>query len=135
MLPAPFYEGLMVETRVDVARVPTLSLNMEELDGLQSMIDKGELPPDFIERHFDAVDANVFGVDAPKDKNGQRLEQGLGSSRNQTRQSIDAYKRWHKGEPNFDENVKKMEAQLASKEQNSPTDIRELWRRRRGAAR
>ena len=35
---------------------------------MQAMMDEGKLPKDFMDRHFDAVDANVFGVDAPKDR-------------------------------------------------------------------
>jgi hypothetical protein len=130
----------MVETRPDPIRPPTLNLSMEELEQMQALIDAGQLPGDFIERHFDAVDANVFGVDAPKDKQGNRLEQGRGSSRNMTQQSIDAYKRWcgpskdqPQGEPGYAENLKKMEAQLAENLKKNPVDTREQWRRRKKA--
>jgi hypothetical protein len=80
----------MVTTPIDPRRVPTINLSETELAEMQAEIDAGLLPPDFIERHLDAVDANVFGIDAPRDKNGCRMEQGRGSPRNQTQQSIDA---------------------------------------------
>ena len=129
----------MVETRPDPIRPPTINQSMAELEQMQALIDAGQLPPDFIERHFDAVDANVFGVDAPKDKRGYRTEQGRGSPVNMTQQSIDAYKKWHgpskdqpEGEAGVAENRKKMEAQLATNQKKNPTDMRELWKRKRG---
>ena len=129
----------MVETRPDPIRVPTINMSLEELEQMQALMDKGELPPDFIDRHFDAVDANVFGADAPKDRHGNRTEQGRGSPVNMTQQSIDAYKRWcgpnkdrPEGEPGFAENLKKMEAQLAANLKKNPIDTREQWRRRKG---
>ena len=122
----------MVETRPDPIRPPTINQSMEELEQMQALIDAGQLPPDFIERHFDAVDANVFGVDAPKDRRGYRVEQGRGSPLNMTQQSIDAYKKWGKDEPDFNENLKRMESQLAASQKKNPTDMREHWKRKRG---
>ena len=103
----------MVDQVIDPVRVPTINLTLEELELMQVLIDEGKLPRDFIERHFDAVDANVFGVDAPKDKKGYRIEQGRGSPLNMTQQSIDAYKKWCHAEPNFAEHLKAMVEQLA----------------------
>lgn len=123
-----------MESLSDKLRPPSINQSIKELEQMQARIDKGDLPPDYIERHFDAVDANVFGFDAPKDKNGQRQEQGLGSPRNQTRQSIEAYKRWHKDDKDFQKTLETMEAQLAANQQKNPTDIREIWRRRQGKA-
>lgn len=109
----------MVEIRVDPIRPPTLTLSPKELDEIEEMMKAGSLPPDFLERHFDAVDANVFGADAPKDKDGHRLEQGIGSPGNQTENSIKAYVRYAKYEEGYDEakvaeTVKRMRAELAA---------------------
>jgi hypothetical protein len=102
----------MVTATIDPIRVPTITQSAGEIAEMQGMIEAGQLPKDFIKRHIDAVDANVYGHDAPKDRKGFRLEQGLGSPKNQTRNSIDAYKKYGKDEPGFDENVKRMEAEL-----------------------
>jgi hypothetical protein len=124
----------MVEKTIDPVRPPTINQSIEELEAMQAMIDAGQLPADFIERHFDAVNANVFGVDAPKDRHGNRTEQGKGSPANMTRQSIDAFKRWHGpskenplGAPNYEKDLAKMEAQLAANEKKNPTDARDRW--------
>jgi hypothetical protein len=61
-----------------------IHLTQEELDDMQDRIDKGELPPDAIERHFEAEARMVFGVDAKKDARGNFIEQGIGSKGNET---------------------------------------------------
>lgn len=99
-------------------RIVPVSLTVAELAELEDLTEKGVLPKDHIDRYFDAVDANVFGEDAPKDRRGNRKEQGLGSPTNQTAQSIEAYKRWcgpgkPNADPDFAENLKRMEKELA----------------------
>jgi hypothetical protein len=101
----------------DPVKPPTITLSNEEMAEMQAQVDLGLLPKDYIDRYADAVDANVFGHDAPKDKNGWRLEQGLGSSRNQTAQSLAAYIRWcGPGKPNedphFEKNLARMQREL-----------------------
>jgi len=106
----------MVERVYDGFRLPpAVSLTSEELQALADQIDAGTLPSDYLERHFDGVDAAVFGVDAPK-KNGRRQEQGLGSPSNQTPQSVAAYRKWGKDDPDYEVNLKKMEKQLEATE-------------------
>lgn len=62
---------------------------------------------------------DVFGVDHKTAKDGTPIEQGLGAGSNQTAQSIEAYiknqteRRKGGPEPGFDDNVKRMKAQLA----------------------
>lgn len=104
----------MVAATIDPIRVPTLNLSQAEIDDIAVLIEQGQLPKDFLERHYDAVDANVFGHDAPKDANGNRIEQGIGSPVNMTRNSIEAYRKYGKDEPGFDEHVKRMQEQLAA---------------------
>jgi hypothetical protein len=93
---------------------PAVSLTNEELQQIAYQIEAGDLPPNYLDLHFDNVDASVFGVDAPRNRHGQRQEQGLGSENNMTRQSIDAYRRWCKDEPDFEKTVIKMEKQLVA---------------------
>jgi len=63
---------------------------------------------------------DVFGVGHRTDKAGNPIEQGLGSPSNMTQQHIDAYvksqtdkKFRDQPEPGFEDNLKKMRAQLA----------------------
>lgn len=123
----------MVTTPIDPIRMPTINLSMEEIDEIQVRMERGELPPDFLDRHFDAVDANVFGIDAAKNKQGDRIEQGLGSSKNQTRNSVEAFRRFCKSEPGYEATLTRMEAELAkcdeARKANTP---RAKWNKKRG---
>lgn len=130
----------MVDTPFDPIRPPSINQSAEELDLMQAMIDEGKLPKNFMERHFDAVDANVFGVDAPKDRKGFRLEQGIGSPNNQTANSLAAYRKFHG--PNgpdpdppevFEATEKRMIAELAKTNEAKRAKI--PANRRRGAGR
>lgn len=111
----------MVTATIDPIRVPTINLSTQELDEIAELIGAGALPKDFLERHFDAVDANVFGVDAPKDRHGQRQEVGLGSPKNQTANSVAAYRKYGKGEPGYAEHLARMEKELAACEEQRKT--------------
>ena len=83
----------------------------EEIDEMRALVARGELPPNAIEIYYDNEAKNVFGHDA-KMVNGQYVEQGFGSAGNQTRNSIEAYKKYHKDDPGFAENVKRLETEL-----------------------
>jgi hypothetical protein len=63
---------------------PTITLTGEELEQMRAEIAAGLLPPDFEKRYRDAVDANVFGADAPRDRHGKRQEVGIGSKGHET---------------------------------------------------
>ena len=54
----------------------------------------------------------VFGANHKTDRFGP-IEEGRGSARNQTRQSIEAYRRHGKDEPDYKENLARMEKELA----------------------
>lgn len=63
------------------------------------------------------VETDVFGHGFRRDKAGRPIEQGLGSLSNMTKQSIDAYVKWHgpdspEPDPNFKENHKIMQDAL-----------------------
>ena len=105
-----------------IRRIMPVNYSLGELAEIEDLIEAGELPKDYLEQHFDAVDANVFGEDAPKDRKGNRKEQGLGSSGNQTQQSIDAYiknqteRRVGGPEPGFEQHLERMRKELAASE-------------------
>jgi hypothetical protein len=95
-------------------RIMPVNLSEAELEEMQALIDAGVLPPDHMERHFDAIDQAVHGVHAPIDpKTGKRIGIGLGSPTNQTQQSIDAFIRWcGPGKPNEDPTFEKSLARM-----------------------
>jgi hypothetical protein len=89
-----------------------LNLTQEEIDDIHEQIHAGLLPPDYLERCAEARARNTFGADAKKDRAGNFIEQGLGSEYGMTRNSIEAYKRYHSQDFDFEKNVAKMEKQL-----------------------
>jgi hypothetical protein len=110
----------MVETKFDPVRPPTIMQSEEELDDMEARIARGELPADFLDRHFEAVEGNVFGIDHKKDKKGNPIEQGIGAPGNQTKNSIEAYKKYGRPEKGasevehkeFADNLRRMQAEL-----------------------
>jgi len=56
----------------------------EELDLMRAEIAAGKLPPDALERHFEAEARNVFGHDAKQDRKGNFIEQGIGAPGHET---------------------------------------------------
>jgi hypothetical protein len=104
----------MVTTPRDPIRVPTITLSQAELEEIEAEIAAERLPADFLERHYEAVQNNVFGHDHRTDANGRPIEQGRGSAANQTHQSVEAYRKWGKDEPDYERNLARMEKQLAA---------------------
>jgi hypothetical protein len=104
----------MVDTVIDPIRVPTITLSQSEIEDIEAGIAAGELPPDWLERHAAAVQANVFGHDHKKDKNGNPIEQGRGSESNMTAQAVAAYRKYGREEPDYQRHLSRMEKQLAA---------------------
>lgn len=131
----------MVDKTFDPVRIPAVMYSPAELKEIDDEITAGRLPEDYLDKYFDGLDANVFGADAPKDRKGNRQEQGLGSPGNQTQQSIDAYiknqteRRVGGPEPDFLKNLEVMRAQLAdcSKQRvaSGPTSHLRNYKRKR----
>ena len=94
-------------------RPTPITLTAEELETMRLQIETGQLPPDAIAQHFDCVQKNVFGFDFKKDRNGKPIENGLGSARNQTRNSVESYRKWGIGEADYEINLQRMEKELA----------------------
>jgi hypothetical protein len=103
----------MVDRVLDPLKPSVLTLSGQEMEEIYALIESGNLPPDYLDRCADARDANTFGIDAPKDKYGNRQEQGRGSPGNQTKQSVDAYRKWGVGDRDFERNLARMEKELA----------------------
>lgn len=109
----------MVETVIDPIKIQPINYSQAEIDDIKAMMESGQLARDYLDRHYDAVEKNVFGHDHKKDKNGEPIEQGIGTPGNMTRNCIDAYiknqteRRSGPPEAGFDETVKRMEAELA----------------------
>ena len=76
----------------------------------------GLLPPDWLDKYAAAVEANVFGEGSRRDAKGNPVEQGRGSADNQTSQSVEAYRKWGKDEPDYERTLARMEKQLAASE-------------------
>jgi hypothetical protein len=55
----------------------------------------------------------VFGANHEVDRLNRPIEDGRGSARNQTRQSVEAYRRHGKGEQDYKEHLARMEKELA----------------------
>jgi hypothetical protein len=90
-----------------------VTLTATELDEMKAKVAAGELPVDAVKQHFDAEDRNVYGHDAKRRRDGSYIEQGVGSAGNQSRNSIEAYKKYCSHEPDFEKTVARMEKELA----------------------
>jgi hypothetical protein len=58
----------------------------------------------------------VFGQDHKIDRDGNPIEQGLGSAAQPTHNSVEAYRRWGRDEPDYAVNLSRMEKDLATYE-------------------
>jgi hypothetical protein len=88
-----------------------VTLTSQELDEMKIKVAAGELPPDAVKQHFDAEARNVYGHNAVKIRNGY-IEQGYGSAKNQTRNSVEAYRKYCSHEPDFEKNLARMQREL-----------------------
>jgi hypothetical protein len=97
---------------LDPTVIPTIMLSKEELDAAEVQIELGNLPRDWFPRYYEALRRNIFGQDYKTDKNGNPIEQGRGSWFNQTEQSVAAFEKWHKDDPDFEKQLAVLKAQL-----------------------
>jgi hypothetical protein len=109
---------------LDPVKIPSVTLTGIELDEAEQLIASGDLPADWFQQYYRAVDEAVFGVGFARDaKTGKPVENGLGSPQNQTRQSIEAFRRFGVNEPDFERSLARMERQLAECEQRRAAEI------------
>jgi hypothetical protein len=97
---------------LDPFKPPAIMLSEAELDEVEAKVAAGEFPPDWFQKYYAAIEANVFGFDHKK-KDGKPVEQGLGSPGNQTQASVDAYRKWCTAEPDYERNLARLEKELA----------------------
>lgn len=73
-----------METPIEPTRVPSINLSGEEIEDIKAQMADGRLPMDFLKRHYEAVEKNVFGFDHRKDRHGRPIEQGIGAPGRET---------------------------------------------------
>lgn len=83
----------MVSTVIDPVKVPIITLSEEEIEEIKGQIAAGALPSDYLMRYREAVAKNVFGHDAQRDRDGNWIEQGLGSKGHETANHFAALKK------------------------------------------
>jgi hypothetical protein len=89
-----------------------VTLTNDELTEMRMKVQSGELPPDAIKRHYEDERRNVFGHDH-KVRNGKPVEQGYGSAQNQTKNSVEAYKKYHSADVDYEKTLARLEKELA----------------------
>jgi hypothetical protein len=126
----------MVSTVLDPIRMPTVTLSEEELETYLVMIEQGQLPADWLDRYYEAVQANVFGHDHKTNKHGDPIEQGHGAPGNQTANSVAAYVKYcgpgrdRAAEPGYEENLKRIQAEFAKCEEARKAKVQAAKNRR-----
>lgn len=99
---------------ISIERTPTVVTKTEdELNEMRAEIAAGTLPPDAIKQYYLDERKNVFGFDHKLDRQGNPIEQGLGSAQNMTRNSIEAFRKYNSHQPDFERALSVMEKQLA----------------------
>ena len=73
--------------------IPTVTLTQLEIEETQQQIAEGKLPPDWLDRYNKGVVDNVFGFDHKKDRQGNPIEQGIGSKGHETKNHFAALKK------------------------------------------
>jgi hypothetical protein len=122
----------VVDTPSIYDTVPTISLTDDELNEAARRIQAKELPDDWIRRYKKAVADNVFGVGHATDKAGRPIEMGIGSAFNQSRTSIEAYRKYGRDEAGYEATLARLEKELAATEarkRNEPIGEDQLWRK------
>jgi hypothetical protein len=103
----------------DAVSVRSLEFIAKQL-GLMGVASLDMLPPNqrraLLKQAAQIGTEDTFGVGFQRDKNGRPQEQGLGSAGNQSRPSIEAYKKYCSKEPNFEANLARMEREFAESE-------------------
>jgi hypothetical protein len=69
-----------------------------------------------VREHFENETKNVFGANYQRDKNGKPIEQGVGSPEQPSKNSVDAYEKWHRDDVDFATRLAEMKAALAKYE-------------------
>jgi hypothetical protein len=77
-----------------------------------------ELPPaearQWYQRYLEGLSEATFGAEAPRNSKGERTECGQGSPGNETAQSVAAYEKWGRNDPDYEKQLVKKRANLAA---------------------
>ena len=95
-------------------KIPVIMLTEEEIAAARLLIDEGKLPRDYFEQYRRALAQNVFGHDHKTDRHGEPIEQGIGSPSQPSANSVNAFKRFCKDEPNYERDLARLEKDLAA---------------------
>ncbi len=112
----------------------------KEIAEMQRLIDQGLLPKDAIEQHYDNEEMAVFGENVKFDRNGDPIEQGIGSKAQPSANSIAAYIKTqtvHRPggpEPGYAEHLARMQKELDEYNAGRPKQQQRRKRRRQQAA-
>ena len=108
-----------------------VSKSSREIEEMRFLISQGLLPKDAIDQHVENEYQQTFGQDYKVDADGNPIETGRGSKAQPTRTSIDAYiknqteRRGSLGpEKGFEENLARMEADLAAYNASKPQPVK-----------
>jgi hypothetical protein len=115
-----------------------LVLTPEDVEWIDGLIAQGQLPPDWFERCDEARAKNVFGHDHKVDRQGQPIEQGVGSEGNVTANHVASYEKWGKDDPDYERHLarlKKLLAEQQPKREAAAIAAREVERAKRKARR
>jgi hypothetical protein len=114
-----------------------LNLTAEEVEWMEGLIAQNLLPKNWFELCDDARDRFVFGEDFKIDRNGTPIENGLGSPGNMTAQSVAAYEKWCRDEPDHGRHLARMRKLLAEQQvkRDGKRDTDQQERRKRMAGR
>jgi hypothetical protein len=90
---------------------------VDELAEMQKQIAAGELPPNAIEQYYEDERKNVFGHNYKRDSKGQPIEVGIGSPSQPSFNSVEAYRKYGRDEPDYARHLARMEKELADYQQ------------------
>lgn len=82
-----------MEARISV-KVPPIHLTEGEKAEAQDLIDKGELPKDWLKLQAEAEAKNVYGHDAKRDRKGNWIQQGIGAPGRETANHFASIRRY-----------------------------------------
>ena len=107
-----------------------VSKSSREIEEMRFLISQGLLPKDAFDQHYEQEYQQTFGQDYKVDAEGLPVEQGRGSKAQPTRSSIDAYiknqteRRLGGPEKGYEENLARMEADLAAYNASKPQPVK-----------
>jgi hypothetical protein len=120
----------MVSTPVDALKPSPLCLTEQEIEDIYDLIDQNLVPANFFELCAEARRKAIFGENYRVDKLGRPVESGLGSSENQTTQSVSAFRKWCVNEIDYEKTLARLERELVESDARRKAEAAAAPRRR-----